>query len=423
VRVLLLAVLAATAACFEFGEKKEPEKKAAAAEPALVRPATLRRRDLDRTLEISGEVEALVRTEVAAKIGGLPIVALAADLGSVVAEGDVLAKLDDVDARRETEEAVLAEREAAARVREAKVGLDELEAQLRGQEAAIAQAAKAFERAKAQAEKGALAAETLDNAQYKLEQERSIKERNLFQRDKAKVSLELLERAAEKAALQRKKAEENLGRTIVRAPFAGVVSERTARLGALAQTGASLFQLFDPRSLAATAQVTQRDLPFVRPGQAVDIRSDAYPSERFAGSVATVAPTVDRAAGTVPLIIALADASKLKPGLFVAGRILLERRPDVLVVPKKAILYERERPLVFKIVPGAEGGVTVRRVFFREGLTDREDVEALFDAGAESLAPGDRIVLVGQDRLRDGDPVALEPTPAESRATSGPTGG
>ena len=66
----------------------------------------------------------------------------------------------------------------------------------------------------------------------------------------------------------------------------------------------------------------------------------------------------------------------------------------------------------------------MKRVFFREGLSDRDEVEALFDAGQEALQPADRIVLVGQDRLRDGDAVALEPVSgAESAPSSRPAGG
>lgn len=423
--ILAFVVALSTTSCFEFGKKPEEAEKNAAAEAVLVRPSSPRRRALDRTLEISGEVVALTRTEIAAKVSGLPVVALAVDLGATVKAGDLLCKLDDVDAKRDLEEAGLAEREAEVRVREAGVGLKELEAQFRGQESVVSQAQKAYDRAKAQAEKGALAAETLENASYKLESERSMKERLGFQIEKAKVNQDLLARASDKTKLLRQKAEQTLAWTEVRAPFGGIVAARTARLGAIVQSSGPLFEIFDPESLAATSQITQRDLPFVQQGQTVEIRSDAYPKETFQGEIQTVSPVVDQAAGTIPIRIRVKDRERLKPGLFISGRIVLERRENVLVLPKKAVLYERERPLVFKILPGAAAGtLSVKRVFFREGLSDRDEVEAVFDAGQETLEASDRLVLVGQDRLRDGDAVALEPaTGAESAPSSRPAGG
>ena len=179
----------------------------------------------------------------------------------------------------------------------------------------------------------------------------------------------------------------------------------------------ALFELFDPASLVVNVQVTQRDLPFVRQGLEVEIKSDACPGSTFAGVVSVVSPVIDAAAGTVPIRIAIKDYERLKPGLFVAGRIVLEAKPNTLVVPRKAVLYERERPYVMKVV--TDGDQTrVTRVFFREGLSGKEDVEALADAGA--IGETDRIVLVGHDRLRDGDTVMIEKPAAGGAADSKP---
>jgi RND family efflux transporter MFP subunit len=407
--------------CLEFGQPKKEEQKTAAPEAVLVRAGAARLRRLDRTLEISGEIEAMTRTEIGAKLSGLSIVELFVDLGSVVKSGDMLCRLDATESKRDVADAEIAVREGKGRIAEAEVTLKELQAQERGQNSVIAQSQRAYDRAKAQTEKGALSAEALENAQYKLEQDRSMHERIVFQIEKQGAALELLRRAGEKAELAKKKAEETLDRTVVRAPFDGIVASRTARLGAIVQAGTPLFEIFDPQSLCATSQVTQRDLPFVRPGQTVEVRSDAYPDETFQGTIYVVSPVVDRTAGTIPVRIAVDDRDrlKLKPGLFVSGRIVLERRDDVLVVPKKAVLYERERPYVYRIdAADAAGTGRAKRLFFKEGLSDRDEVEARFDDGAEALKPGASIVLVGQDRLRDGDALTIE-TAAASRDAAG----
>jgi HlyD family secretion protein len=420
-RALAVLLLLPLAGCFEFGgPKKEENKPETAPPPTLIRPGSPVRRAMDRRLEISGEVTALSRTEITSRLSGLAVVELHADMGDAVEKDATLCILDRTEAERELADARLAEREATVKIRDAEAAHAELEAQARGHESVIAQSQKAYDRCKAQAEKGAVAAETLENCQYKLDQDRSMKERIALQIKKAEVAIELSKQAAEKTKSAREKADQNLAWTVVRAPFKGVVSSRTAKLGQIVQSGSPLFELFDPTSLVATSQVTQRALPFVKKGQSVEIRSEAYPEETFIGHVDVVSPVVDAAAGTVPLRISVPDHGRLKPGLFISGRIVIERRENALVVPKKAVLYDRERPYVFRLDAGSkEGEFKVRRLFFHEGLADRDEVEALFDADAEALKPEDRIVLVGQDRLRDGDAVTLE-VAAASRPTSGP---
>jgi multidrug efflux pump subunit AcrA (membrane-fusion protein) len=107
----------------------------------------------------------------------------------------------------------------------------------------------------------------------------------------------------------------------------------------------------------------------------------------------------------VPIRIAIKDHERLKPGFFVAGRIVLEARANTLVVPRKAVLYERERPYVMKIVGDGDSS-RAARVFFREGLSGKDDVEVVTEGA--TISETDRIVLVGHDRLRDGDPVKIE---------------
>ena len=108
--------------------------------------------------------------------------------------------------------------------------------------------------------------------------------------------------------------------------------------------------MFDPASLVVNVQVTQRDLPYVRSGCRSRSGATRARASTFEGVVSVVSPVIDAAAGTVPVRIAIKDYERLKPGLFVAGRIVLEAKPNTLVVPRKAVLYERERPYVMKVV-------------------------------------------------------------------------
>jgi RND family efflux transporter MFP subunit len=341
----------------------------------------------------------------------------------------VLATFDPTDARLILDDAKVNAAEAGVQTRDAEVALKELRAQSKVQKLMLEQAQKSLDRAKAQAEKGAISQEALDAAQYKRDQESATAERVEVQIEKAQVTVDRARKSEEKAALSVTRAERNLSWATLRAPIGGIVAKRQAAKGqqtlftSLAR--GSLFELFDPASLVVNAQVTQRDLPFVRVGLPVEIRSDAVPGVVFDGAVAVVSPVIDPASGTVPIRISIKDHDKLKPGLFVAGRIVLEARPNTLVVPRKAVLYERERPYVMKLV-GDGASTRAARVFFREGLSGKDDVEVVAEGSA--IGETDRIVLVGHDRLRDGDQVKIEApaagasTVAESRA-AGANGG
>jgi HlyD family secretion protein len=418
---LLASLLLAIPACSKPGDGKKDEDQAK--EVPIVRVAALRRLTLDRNLEITGAVEAMTYVTVNPRIEAAEILELKADVGDRVAAGDVLATFDPTDAKLILDDAKVNEAEAVVQTLDAEVALKELQAQLKVQNLMLEQAQKSFNRAKAQAEKGAISEESLDATQYKRDQEQATVERVEVQIEKARVTVERGKKAQEKAALSVTRADRNLSWAVLRAPIGGIVAKRQAAKGqqtlftSLAR--GALFELFDPASLVVNTQITQRDLPFVRVGLPVEIRSDACPGAVFDGAVAVVSPVIDSTSGTVPIRISIKDHERLKPGLFVAGRIVLEAKPNTLVVPRKAVLYERERPYVMKLVgEGAESRAA--RVFFREGLSGKDDVEVVTDGG--TIADTDRIVLVGHDRLRDGDQVKIEKqgetpsTGAESRA-------
>jgi HlyD family secretion protein len=411
-----LAVLLCAAACGEWGKPGNPDGEDTGKEAPLVRVAPLRRVTLDRVLEISGSVEAMTYVTVNPRIEDAEILELRADVGDRVEAGAVLAVFDSTDANMILEDAKLAEAEAAVQLKDAEVSLKELLSQTRAQQQTLDQAQRSLDRAKAQAEKGAIAQEALDAVQHKRDLELAQKERLAIQIEKAGVMVELAKKSQEKAALSLSRAERKVSWANLRAPIAGIVAKRQATIGqqtlftSLAR--GALFEIFDPASLVVNAMVTQRDLPHLRVGQPVEIRSDACPDVTFAGAVTIISPIIDTAAGTVPLRIAIEGRERLKPGMFASGRIVLEARPNTLVVPKKAVLYERERPYVMKIGGTAEQPA-VSRILFREGLAGKEDVEAVVENG--ELSDSDRIVLVGHDRLRDGDRVVIEGAAAASR--------
>ena len=125
------------------------------------------------------------------------------------------------------------------------------------------------------------------------------------------------------------------------------------------------------------------------------------------GSIQIINPVVDPATGTVKLRAKIDSNVKglLLPGMFINARIITASRDQALLMPRKAVFYDEEKPTFFLI----EEGGTVRKIHFEPGATTEIALEI-----ASTLTPGDPvtkgalIVIVGQDNLKDGDRVEIK---------------
>ena len=110
-----------------------------------------------------------------------------------------------------------------------------------------------------------------------------------------------------------------------------------------------------------------------------------------------ISPEVDPASGTVKVTLEVASAGVLKPGMFATVRIITERRPQTLIVPKKALILETDEDDVFLIEADK-----VRRVPVELGFVEGDQVEIV-----SGLKEGDQVVTIGHEGLKDGAAVRL----------------
>jgi membrane fusion protein (multidrug efflux system) len=146
--------------------------------------------------------------------------------------------------------------------------------------------------------------------------------------------------------------------------------------------------------------VSELDVVHVRAGDTVDMALDAMPDEVIEGQVRRVFPTGDPRTRLVPVEVALASAagSIVRPGFLARATFALGTRDDVLLVPAGALVSAGSTQAVFVV---SEGGAAVRRPV-ATGLTTQGMVEVV-----EGLDEGERIVVQGAARLRDGAPVRV----------------
>ncbi len=177
------------------------------------------------------------------------------------------------------------------------------------------------------------------------------------------------------------------------APFAGRVTDRMIHLGETVMPGRDCFRLVDVDPMLARVYFPERELPRVRVGQSASIEVDTHPGKEFPARVTLVNPVVDRSNGTFKVTLEVRDPEGLlRPGSFARVRLRTGVFDEALLLPRRATLNEDGEDFVF-----VAGGDTVARVPVRVGAISGDTAQIL--AG---LAPGDRVVSIGQGGLKQG---------------------
>ncbi len=212
-------------------------------------------------------------------------------------------------------------------------------------------------------------------------------------------------------------ARASLARTVLTAPFDGIVAEVNAELGEYVTPSPPgiptlpAVDLIDSRCLYVAAPIDEVDAPAIRTGMRTCISLDAFPERRCGAKVRRIAPyvlDVEKQARTVEVEIEFAnreDSVGLLPGYTADVEVILEQRDNVLRVPTETVL-EDSRVLVYKDSDG-----TLESRYFDRGLSNWRYTEVL-----SGLEEGERIV-VSVDR--EGVEAGAEVTPASADAAPG----
>lgn len=211
-------------------------------------------------------------------------------------------------------------------------------------------------------------------------------------RDEAASKLEV-------ARAGRALAEARFERTRIRAPFDGVLGIRKVSVGDYIKEGEVLVNIEDIGTLKVDFRLPETYLQRIRPGQTLEVSSDALPGERFAATVDAIDPLVDAQGRAVAMRARLPNADgRLRPGMFARVRLILQERPNVTVVPEEALV---PAPGNVQFLYRVDGN-TARRVDVRTGSRRDTVVEVV-----EGVVPGDLVVTAGHLKLRDGAPVKV----------------
>jgi HlyD family secretion protein len=369
--------------------------QAAADQPRAVEPPAItvipavRREFVDR-LFVSGTLVAREEAQVAARIDGLTIVELDAEDGDRVGQGQVLARLD-----RSQLDALLAENDASTR--RADAAIDQARSLIVQSQAQVQFANSDFDRAR-KLDAGIMAASTIEQREMAMKTAQA-------QLAAAQFALGVAEADRKSRDAERRELLVRIDRTEVKAPVGGIVSRRSARLGASASTsGEPLFRIIEDGAIDLEADVPEQSLARLAVGMRAELKLPGVEGAVL-GRVRLVDQEVDKASRTGKVRIALGDVSRAHIGAFASGSVELARRQGV-GVPATALERDGDEARLDVV---REGKVEVRQV--KAGVTDGGWVE--IKAG---VTEGESVVERAAAFLRAGDRV--RPTP-EATAANG----
>lgn len=208
--------------------------------------------------------------------------------------------------------------------------------------------------------------------------------------------------AVERAEIALGDARRALGFTEVRAPIAGVVTDRLVNLGDHVTVNQPLFHIVDFDSIVARIYVPEKDLSQLRQGHSARLRADALGRLSFKGVIDRISPVVDPKTGTVKVTVATPRQEGLRPGMYVDVELVTSVHDDALLVPKRALVYDNDQAYLFRLKEGR----VVERLTVSAVLENTDFVEP-----AGGLRAGDQVVVAGQSGLKDGGRVRLPGDP------------
>ncbi len=212
------------------------------------------------------------------------------------------------------------------------------------------------------------------------------------------------------AEVRLKRAQIELGRTRVEAPFPGRVASVKIVPGQWVRVGDELLTVVDVDPIRIEVQVLEGDVRFLAVGRRADVELTAFPGERVVGRIETINPVVDRQTRMAKVTVSVPNANgRILPGMFARVSLEAERFPDRLLVPRSAILERDGRTMLFVLKGDRRGGSAEWR-YVCPGLQNDVLVEILpaeTCSEQQTVAPGEIVLTGGHYTLIHDAPVRL----------------
>ena len=345
-------------------EEGASKGNAAEAPPVAVTTGKAEAREVPSYIQSTGSLVAEETSDVASQASG-QVVATPVSVGAFVRQGDVLARLNDRDARLRLQQAQAGVQQAIAGVRqaEARLGLRPggsfdagaipearaANANLEQAQAELRLAEANERRYRALVETGDTAVSTYDQyrtqrdtARARVNAARQQLEAALNTARQSNQAIQTAESAVSSARAQVAIAQKAVGDAVIRAPYAGYVSNRPVAVGEYVTPAAVVATVLRTNPIKLQLQVPEAEVPFITPGMGVSLEVDAHRERKFAGRVSAVNPAIDPVsrAATVEAAVENGD-NALRSGMFATARIVRAGGAKAVFVPRAAVFSDQ----------------------------------------------------------------------------------
>ena len=390
-RIALAAIVILAGAGCSKSETAQALSREGTPKPVQAEP--VRQDSVRRAVDVVGTLAAVDEVTISSEADG-KVAKILADLGDRVTAGQLLVQLDN-----EKQQYTYAQQQAALARTLAQYGasdsehLPELEdtPDARRANADLVQATQAYDRASELFKRTLISQQALDDAKAALQSKRAIYNSAIQNAKNLRASIQASEATMKLAARQ-------LRDTEIRAPFDGFVQKRLVNMGELVKTQMPVMAIVRLDPLKVTAEIPEKMAPWINPGQAVDLKVDAYQDRTFTGKVSRISPAVNTAtrAFSFEALVPNREAV-LKPGTFARVHIESGKVDSILTVPFAALQYRYGVNRVF-VVNGDK--LAIRELSVGERVGDRIEVMS-------GVKAGERVAITDVDSLADGAAVTV----------------
>jgi len=322
---------------------------------ALVNVEPVERKSLNSYLVLNGIVEPERKVEIYSRLSAY-VKQIVKEEGAFVKTNDVLALLDDTEIR-------ISYQQDNIQLQQAKLSLEEAEAN--------------FNRSQELIQKDLISEQEFQTT------EAAYKQRQLDYENRQESFKDL---------------ELQLNWTRIRSLSEGYITERLIEVGDRVNANQQVYTIEDFSPLLIRVYVPTSDSIKLKPGMQTEVTTEIMEGTIFEGSIKLINPRIDVQSGTVKVTVEVFDETQmLKPGMFVEAKIVIGKKEDVLVIPRKSILYKQNKTYVFV---SDRNQVSQREIEL--GLTEEDHVEVL-----RGLEQGEVIVTVGVEGLEDGERIEV----------------
>ncbi len=398
--VLALAVLGGLRVAQVISAKKEEPKRSRMSPIPLVDVAAVTQGLVEDKILRAGDIVPESQVTIYSKVQGW-VEKINVREGDRVKAGQVLVTLDAREAEAAVAQAKASLEAATARLKQVKATSEEtVQSQIQQTKANMELAEADLKRAQELHGKNFIARQQLDEARMKYNVTKAAYDLalNSIRQKTWENDIALAEAQMRQAKANLDLSQAQHANLIILSPMNGGVTKRYVDPGTMVKDTAPILTLMDLGELKMVVNVIEKEFVRLQIGQPVKITVSAFPNRVFAGRIAVITPALEMQSRTAEIQIAIPNPGYvLNPGMFGRAEILLRSNPGAILVPIEALVTKGEKDVVYVVNDNKAFARTVQK-----GLVKDTFVEIL-----QGVKIGEKIVVAGQDSLKDGALVRL----------------